>query len=397
MRRLWRTLLSALLPRVEPDEKPYRMQLARWAVRVALVLLAAWLVIEILILLVLRPYASHGWRFDLAAIGVLGVMVLSADRLVRQGRTTPVGYLLASGFFVYTLANAFLIPQDIYLVNVAFLLSIVAAGAMVGGGPAYLFAALTTAANLVTWLYARGTPAAAVHGFDPATGAVFLMANTIVAVALAAVLSFYSSYMRRSISALNEQAEQMTELAHTDPMTGLANRRWLMEQLGREFSRARRYRRPLSLLYLDLDGFKAINDRFGHLFGDEVLTGAGRAMKAVLRSTDLLARIGGDEFVVLLPETAIEGAHNVTAKLRKALTSYGQQLGPAVPVLSFCAGVSQLHADDTTIDDILSRADEAQYLAKGTGPGHTRSERELVSAPPTPPHGFQQQPREPSA
>ena len=172
-------------------------------------------------------------------------------------------------------------------------------------------------------------------------------------------------------------------------MTGLANRRWLMEQLGRGVLRARRYRRPLSLLYLDLDGFKAINDRFGHLFGDEVLTSAGRAMKAVLRSTDLLARIGGDEFVVLLPETAIEGAYNVTAKLRKALTSYGQQLGPAVPMLSFCAGVSQLHPDDTTIDDILSRADEAQYLAKGTGPGHTRSEKELVTAPPTPPYGVQ--------
>jgi diguanylate cyclase (GGDEF)-like protein len=171
---------------------------------------------------------------------------------------------------------------------------------------------------------------------------------------------------------------------HTDPMTGLANRRWLMEQLGREFSRARRYRRPLSLLYLDMDGFKTINDHFGHLFGDEVLTGAGRSMKAVLRSTDLLARIGGDEFVVLLPETGIEGAHNVTAKLRKALAAYGQQLGPAVPALSFCAGVSQLRQEDATIDDILSRADEAQYLAKGTGPGHTRSEKELVP-PPAPP------------
>ena len=389
MLRLWRTLLSALVPHVEPDEKPYRIQLARAAVRVALILLAAWLVVEVILLLVLRLYASHGWQFDLGAIVVLGLMVLAADRLVRQGRTTPVGYLLATGFFLFPLINAFLVPQDVYLVNIAFLISIVAAGSMIGGGPAYLFAGLTTAANLATWLYARGTPAAAIHGFDPASGAVFLLTHTIVAVALAAVLSFYSSYVRRSISALNEQAEQMTELAHTDPMTGLANRRWLMEQLGREFSRARRYRRPLSLLYLDLDGFKAINDRFGHLFGDEVLTGAGRAMKAVLRSTDLLARIGGDEFVVLLPETAIEGAHNVTAKLRKALTSYGQQLGPAVPVMSFCAGVSQLHADDTTIDDILSRADEAQYLAKGTGPGHTRSEKELVTPPPTPPHGVQ--------
>lgn len=385
MRRLSRQLLAALAPRIDPDEKPYRVQLARAAVRVSLVLLTAWLVTEILIVQILRPVSDHAWRFDLVAMLVLAAILGVAEGFLRKGRTTVVGYMLAVSYFLYPLLNAFLVPQDIYLVNVAFLLSIVAAGAMMGGGPAYLFAGLTTMANAGTWLYASGHPEAVVHPFDPTTGAIFLLSNTIVAVALAAVLDFFSTYMRRSISALNVQAEQMTELAHTDPMTGLANRRWLMEQLGREFSRARRYRRPLSLLYLDLDGFKAINDRFGHLFGDEVLTGAGRAMKAVLRSTDLLARIGGDEFVVLLAETGIEGAHNVTSKLRKALTAYGQQLGPAVPVLSFCAGVSQLHPDDSTIDDILSRADEAQYLAKDAGPGHTRSEKELVVSPPPPP------------
>jgi diguanylate cyclase (GGDEF)-like protein len=385
MRRLWRHLLAVLAPRVEPDERPYRVQLARAAVRVSLVLLTAWLLVEILILQLLRPQSNHAWRFDLLAMLALALVLLVAARFVRQGRTTVVGYILAVSYFLYPLLNAFLVPQDIYLVNVAFLISIVAAGAMVGGGAAYMFAGLVTLANAGTWLFASGHPNALGHPFDPTTGAIFLLSNTIVAVALAAVLNFYSSYMRRSISAFNVQAEQMTELAHTDPMTGLANRRWLMEQLGREFSRARRYRRPLSLLYLDLDGFKAINDRFGHLFGDEVLTGAGRAMKSVLRSTDLLARIGGDEFVVLLPETGIEGAHNVTAKLRKALNAYGLQLGPAVPMLSFCAGVGQLRPDDSTIDDILSRADEAQYLAKGTGPGHTRSEKELVVSPPPPP------------
>jgi diguanylate cyclase (GGDEF)-like protein len=384
MRQLPRRLLAFLAPHIDPDEKPYRVQIARAGVRVSFVLLISWLLIEAFILLVMRHEYNHAWQFDLLAMGVLAAALFLADRLVSRGRTTTVGYLLAVSYFLYPLINAFLVPGDIYLVNVAFLISILAAGSMIGGGPGILFAGLTTIANIGTWLYASGHAVGAAQPFDATTGAIFLLSNTLVAVGLAAVLNFYSAYMRRSISTLNEQAEQMTELAHTDPMTGLANRRWLMDQLGREFSRARRYRRPLSLLYLDLDGFKAINDRFGHLFGDEVLTGAGRAMKAVLRSTDLLARIGGDEFVVLLPETGIEGAHNVTAKLRKALTAYGQQLGPAVPALSFCAGVSQLRQDDATIDDILSRADEAQYLAKGTGPGHTRSEKELVAPPPPP-------------
>jgi diguanylate cyclase (GGDEF)-like protein len=384
MRPLLRQLLGMLVPRIDPDEKPYRIQLARAAVRVSFALLTAWLLAEIFILQVLRPEADHAWQFDLLAMVLLAAILVLARRLIRGGHTTGVGYLLAASCFFYPLANAFLMPQDIYLVNVTFLVSILAAGAVVGGGPAVLFAILTTIANIATWIYASGHVSNGVHPFDPTTGTIFLLSNTIVAVGLAAVLSFYSSYMRRSITTLNVQAEQMTELAHTDPMTGLANRRWLMEQLGREFSRARRYRRPLSLLYLDMDGFKAINDRFGHLFGDEVLTGAGRAMRAVLRSTDLLARIGGDEFVVLLPETGMDGAHNVTAKLRKALAAYGQQLGPAVPALSFCAGVSQLRPEDASIDDILSRADEAQYLAKGTGPGHTRSEKELVPPPPPP-------------
>ncbi len=381
MRQLPRRLLAFLAPRIDPDEKPYRVQLVRAAIRVSLVLLAGWLLAGVILLQVLRPESDHAWRFDLLAMLALAAVLALAEGLVRRGRTTAVGYLLAISFFLYPLLNAFLVPQDIYLVNVAFLISILAAGAMVGGGAAILFAGLTTIANVVTWIYASGLPAGGVHPSDPTTGAIFLLSNTMVATGLAAVLNFYSTYMHRSITALNVQAEQMTELAHTDPMTGLANRRWLMEQLGREFSRARRYRRPLSLLYLDLDGFKAFNDRFGHLFGDEVLTSVGRAMKAVLRSTDLLARIGGDEFVVLLPETGIEGAHNVIAKLRKALAAYAQQLGPAVPPLSFCAGVSQLRQDDATIDDILSRADEAQYLAKGTGPGHTRSEKELVPPP----------------
>lgn len=382
MRRLPNRLLALLAPHVDADEKPYRVQLARAAVRLSFVLLGAWVLIEVVILLTARREYNHAWQYDLLAMALLGGALVVAERLIRRGRTTLVGYLLATCYFLYPLVNAFLVPGDIYLVNVAFLISILAAGAMIGGGPAALFAGLTTMANIGTWFHASAHAAAGGHPFDPTTGAIFLLSNTLVAVGLAAVLGFYSSYMRQSITTLNVQAEQMTELAHTDPMTGLANRRWLMEQLGREFSRARRYRRPLSLLYLDLDGFKAINDRFGHLFGDEVLTGVGRAMKAVLRSTDLLARIGGDEFVVLLPETGIEGAHNVVAKLRKALNAYALQLGPAVPPLSFCAGVSQLHQDDTTIDDILSRADEAQYLAKGTGPGHTRSEKELVPPPP---------------
>jgi len=162
--------------------------------------------------------------------------------------------------------------------------------------------------------------------------------------------------------------------ALTDPLTGLANRRQLIDLMQREFNRARRYRRPLGLLYLDLDGFKAINDRFGHMFGDEILRNVATTLRAVLRSTDLLARIGGDEFAVLLPETPIPGVENVATKLHRALASYSQRLGPAVTPLTFCVGASQLSDNDASIDDLLTRADNALLEAKNDTPGTTHTQ-----------------------
>ena len=197
-----------------------------------------------------------------------------------------------------------------------------------------------------------------------------------MALGSAAILHTLMRHIHETIGRLHQQTEQMTELAHTDPLTNLGNRRFFMEQLGREFARARRHHRPLSLIYLDLDGFKGINDRFGHLFGDDILRGVGRSMQSILRSTDLLSRIGGDEFAVLLPETGQPGAVNVAAKLRKALAAYVHQFGGALPGLTFCAGVAQLRESDSTIDDILARADDAQYVAKANGKDHTRTQIE---------------------
>jgi diguanylate cyclase (GGDEF)-like protein len=169
----------------------------------------------------------------------------------------------------------------------------------------------------------------------------------------------------------------MSRLAHTDPLTGLANRRHLFERLESEFARAQRYRRPFTLLYIDLDGFKSINDRFGHLFGDEILRGSAMSMQAVLRSTDLLARIGGDEFAVLMPETSLSGADYVVGKLRKALAAYSRQLSPALPPITLSVGIGEIGEQDEAIEDILARADKAQYLAKASGKDATRTQEDL--------------------
>jgi len=373
-------LQALLVPRVEADERPYRLKLGRIAIRATAGFLLLWAVGETAAFLLLGRSSDLTIDYDFFSLLILAFILLVANRALRRGHLVAVGYLLATSTFLYTALNAVFNPQHILLMNVVLVIPVLVAGLLAGRGPAYLFAAAAILVEVLSWSYAQGHLPAAYTSLT--IGFIFLFAQGLVILVTAAVIGFFTTQMRDSIATLNIQATQMAELAHTDPLTGLANRRWLMDLLTSEFARARRYRRPLSLLYIDLDGFKAINDRFGHMFGDEVLTGSARSMRAVLRATDLLARIGGDEFAVLLPETNIEGAQNVTAKLRKSLAAYSQQLGPAVPPMTFCAGVAQLRESDTTIDDILARADEAQYLAKATGKAHTRSELEI--APPVP-------------
>jgi diguanylate cyclase (GGDEF)-like protein len=371
------SLYSLFVPRLEPEERTFRRQVARTALRGSFVILAIWLVSESAIILTSRMREGHALAYDAVAFSLLLLSLALAGRWLRRDRLIELGYLLALAYFAYPALNIFFAPGDLYLVNPAFLLSVLVAGAIVGPAAGYLFAACSILANLAGWLYAQGTAPPGYFPFDAATGGIFILVQGLVAIGSAAILHTLMSHIRQTIGRLHRQAEQMTELAHTDPLTSLANRRFFMDQLEREFARARRHHRPLSLIYLDLDGFKAINDRFGHLFGDDVLRGVSLSMQSILRSADLLARIGGDEFAVLLPETIQPGAVNVATKLRKALAAYVHQFGAALPSLTFCAGVAQLRESDTTIDDILGRADEAQYMAKTTGKDHTRTQTEL--------------------
>jgi diguanylate cyclase (GGDEF)-like protein len=371
------SVYSLFIPRLEPEERAFRRQVARTALRGSSAILALWLLTESVLFVRNQIPEGHALAYDAVAFGVLGLVLLLARRWLRRDRLIETGYLMSAAFFAYPALNAAFAPGDLYLVNPAFLFSILIAGAIVGPAAGYLFAAATILANLIGWAYARSLAPTGYFPFDTTTGWIFLLVQSLIALGSAAILHTLMSHIRQTIGRLHRQTEQMTELAHTDPLTGLANRRFFMDQLEREFARARRHHRPLSLIYLDLDGFKAINDHFGHLFGDDVLRGVSRSMQSILRSADLLARIGGDEFAVLLPETIQPGAVNVAAKLRKALAAYVHQFGAALPTLTFCAGVAQLRESDTTIDDILGRADEAQYMAKTTGKDHTRTQTEL--------------------
>jgi diguanylate cyclase (GGDEF)-like protein len=153
------------------------------------------------------------------------------------------------------------------------------------------------------------------------------------------------------------------QLADLDALTGLHNRRYFHETLAREVSRAHRYDRRLALIVFDLDDFKAINDRIGHLAGDAVIAEAAERIRDVVRSADIACRVGGDEFGVILPESALADADQLYRRLQAALSA--RPVGQAGR-LSFSAGVAELKPNDDPTA-FFERADEALYRAKEGG------------------------------
>jgi len=166
---------------------------------------------------------------------------------------------------------------------------------------------------------------------------------------------------------------RLEEISVRDALTGLYNRRYVMDRLANEFKRAHRHNRPLSLIMLDVDHFKSINDSYGHQVGDEVLRGIGLMVVNQTRTTDIGARYGGEEFIAVLPETHVEGALKVAEKLREAVALaplHRVQIsgGSEAPVhCTVSLGVSSHRPDVADMQALIHEADNAMYVAKRTG------------------------------
>lgn len=169
------------------------------------------------------------------------------------------------------------------------------------------------------------------------------------------------------ISLLKAHEEELHRIAHFDLLTGVPNRRLLLDRLGQALSRTRRSGRSLAVCYLDLDGFKAVNDRFGHDGGDKLLVEITQRLRKVLRTDDTLARLGGDEFVLLLtdltePRECQLALDRVLEVIREPIKLEGQ-----LAAVSASVGVTIYPTDDADADALLRHADQAMYLAKDTG------------------------------
>lgn len=161
--------------------------------------------------------------------------------------------------------------------------------------------------------------------------------------------------------------EEIYRLVTSDGLTGLANRRAFLDALAREFSRATRYRRPLSLLMIDIDHFKDINDSFGHLAGDATLRQLGTLLRANLRRDDTIGRLGGEEFAVLLPEIDLAGARLTGDKLRRLVASKPFEYEGAQMPMSISVGVVTREHGDADAESLMRRADDLLYAAKRAG------------------------------
>ena len=188
--------------------------------------------------------------------------------------------------------------------------------------------------------------------------------NALIAGALLLLGLLAMTWSRYRVS--QRAARRLAEMARTDSLTGLVNRRGFRDVADREMARALRGPQPLSILALDLDHFKTVNDDHGHDVGDAVLVEVARRLSTTIRGTDLVARWGGEEFLVLLPDTDPDGAREVGEKLRAAVSGTPIAAGASTVTISLTIGVARIDPQ-RGLEDCLQRADHALRRGKASG------------------------------
>lgn len=184
----------------------------------------------------------------------------------------------------------------------------------------------------------------------------------------ALMMAFVLSYRINELERIKGKQEELKRLADTDPMTGLYNRRYFEIAAKQAIEQAKRTKTAVSLMVLDIDHFKKINDNFGHLVGDDVIIAFGKLLKQHQRNVDIVCRFGGEEFLLLLPDCDASNAYKVAERIRLAASNFKMQAdGDTQITFTVSAGIHQFNLPDESIKSATDAADRALYLAKSSG------------------------------
>ena len=321
-----------------------------------------------------------------AAVTALGLLLPHQQEVDEVGLTAVAG---ASAVIAATMAlggerlfgwlYALLPGAGTVLVSLALLFNGERHGGAAGGDEmyylwvvlysAYFLGRVATAAHVLLVATAYGVTLAAI---DPGPIGVSRWLTTVgLVVGSALVVHLLSERVGRLVT-------ELQVAARTDGLTGLPNRRAFEEHFEREATRAARTHRPFALLLADIDRFKELNDRDGHVAGDAALATLGRLLPEHLRHSDVPARFGGDEFAVLLPETGAEEARSLGSRLAGAVS---ERIRTAGAPLSLSFGVATFGSDGHTLDELTRAADQALYAAKRMLKAPERSVANEISRP----------------
>lgn len=313
-------------------------------------------------------------------VALAGVLVLAATRSKASDRLVPVAfgaYFAAMGLYeaaeavlLYTPDLEYSVPFTLLIILLMYLLI------------PLLFRPVAVIAVLCSVLYVAALAAFAVpHWMNCIQLALFFVfANAVGAYVFLQRAQWrrLQFFALRRIGLLNRRLEEevqykeaanqaLARLAVTDELTGAPNRRKFMQAATAEWSRARRYGHALSLLILDLDHFKQVNDSLGHQAGDHVLVQVAEGLQAALRGSDFMGRLGGEEFGILLPETDDDQALQVAERIRQGVAALEFPALPGFQGVTVSIGVARMDQGDRDWEDLFRRADQALYQAKDRG------------------------------
>ena len=204
----------------------------------------------------------------------------------------------------------------------------------------------------------------------------------VIAVVAPLVIAPVAGFTNISLSYRLELAnKRLQALSETDSLTQTLNRRKFMEVAERELALAERHCYPTSVVLIDFDDFKQVNDRHGHAVGDHALVATIDVMKAMIRESDILARFGGEEFILLLPHTVREGAHSLAQRMLEKVAASTIEFGESHLTITLSAGVITCETSRTPLDVMMSRADELLYESKQNGRNRCTSETLINRVP----------------